>query len=282
MDFDNRCVICKVSEDAAVNMYTKQLKVNSTVHCLHKFCTECLNRLYQLERKKHFDCPACVKVTKVYEKDLKHQSRDEIEVTNDAKVRKRIKKIYNKSESDFASLREFQDYEEQVEDMIYNLAHGIDSEVIEARLQAYQEENSHSIMMNNENRQREEDVERKRLERQEHDLEKLIAKGVEEDARTRALKKENKQQRNDVMLGERDRITVQDPTAGAGFSRFMTNPFQTDAPAPPAPVFKAETNQLLRFLSQRPEPKPMIKVYFIDKAPNFAYHHTTNNNRAHR
>ncbi|KAL3845631.1 hypothetical protein ACJIZ3_003034 [Penstemon smallii] len=61
-------------------------------------------------------------------------------------IRKRIASIYNKREEDFSSLKEYNDYLEEVEDMIVNLVEGIDVPSIEARIVEYQRENAEQIM----------------------------------------------------------------------------------------------------------------------------------------
>lgn len=63
-------------------------------------------------------------------------------------IRKRIASIFNKREDDFPSLKEYNDYLEEVEDMTFNLIEGIDVAAIEARIAKYQEENSEQIMIN--------------------------------------------------------------------------------------------------------------------------------------
>ncbi|XP_057447556.1 uncharacterized protein LOC130739311 isoform X1 [Lotus japonicus] len=55
---------------------------------------------------------------------------------------------FNKREDDFPSLREYNDYLEQVEDMTFNLIEGVDVAAIEAKIAKYQEENSEQIMVN--------------------------------------------------------------------------------------------------------------------------------------
>ncbi|KAL2538860.1 CDK-activating kinase assembly factor-related [Forsythia ovata] len=61
-------------------------------------------------------------------------------------TRKRIASIYNKREEDFPSLREYNDYLEEVEDMICNLIEGVDVPAIEAKIAEYQKENAEQIM----------------------------------------------------------------------------------------------------------------------------------------
>ncbi|XAR64608.1 hypothetical protein NMG60_11008355 [Bertholletia excelsa] len=62
-------------------------------------------------------------------------------------IRKRIASIFNKREEDFPSLREYNDYLEEVEDMTCNLIEGIDVPAIEAKIAQYQEENAEQIMI---------------------------------------------------------------------------------------------------------------------------------------
>lgn len=61
-------------------------------------------------------------------------------------IRKRITNIFNKREDDFPSLRDYNDYLEEVEDMTFNLIEGIDVPTIEAKIAKYQEENAEQII----------------------------------------------------------------------------------------------------------------------------------------
>ncbi|XP_057961234.1 uncharacterized protein LOC131153151 [Malania oleifera] len=61
-------------------------------------------------------------------------------------IRRRIASIFNKRVEDFPSLREYNDYLEEVEDMTFNLIEGIDVPAIEAKIAKYQEENAEQIM----------------------------------------------------------------------------------------------------------------------------------------
>ncbi|KAF9615598.1 hypothetical protein IFM89_024687 [Coptis chinensis] len=61
-------------------------------------------------------------------------------------IRKRISNIFNKREDDFPSLRDYNDYLEEVEDLTFNLIEGINVPAIETRIAKYQEENGDQIM----------------------------------------------------------------------------------------------------------------------------------------
>lgn len=63
-------------------------------------------------------------------------------------IRKRIASIYNKREEDFPSLKEYNDYLEEVEDMIFNLVEGVNVHEFEEKIQEYQKENAEQIMIN--------------------------------------------------------------------------------------------------------------------------------------
>ncbi|KAK4760677.1 hypothetical protein SAY87_005570 [Trapa incisa] len=63
-------------------------------------------------------------------------------------IRRRISSIFNKREEDFPSLREYNDYLEEVEEMTINYVEGVDVPLIEAKISKYQEENSEQIMIN--------------------------------------------------------------------------------------------------------------------------------------
>ena len=56
----------------------------------------------------------------------------------DYKIRRRIKSIYNQTLDDFPTLLAYQNYEEEVEDIIYNLVHNIDKEKTELAIKTYQ------------------------------------------------------------------------------------------------------------------------------------------------
>ncbi|OAE18665.1 hypothetical protein AXG93_4448s1000 [Marchantia polymorpha subsp. ruderalis] len=53
---------------------------------------------------------------------------------------------YNKGEDDFPTLREYNDYLEETEDIVFNLVEGIDVQGTEARIALYQEEHAEQII----------------------------------------------------------------------------------------------------------------------------------------
>ena len=132
---DNACVKCLRKQDSVVNLTGETLLVNSLPTCLHKFCNQCVDR--EFTTKRQFKCPIESCTAMVKRATLTTKTIDEHEVGEDTKIRKKIKEIFNKTEKDFESLNAFNDYEEEVEDIIYNLAHGIDVEDMNKKVDKY-------------------------------------------------------------------------------------------------------------------------------------------------
>eukprot|EP00906_Rhabdomonas_costata_P010060 RCo014137 len=61
------------------------------------------------------------------------------------RFRRQLSEIYNKTREDFASLRDYNDYLEEVETIVYNLTHEIDEHTMRAKIEAYKRDNLHFI-----------------------------------------------------------------------------------------------------------------------------------------
>ncbi|KAJ1258219.1 hypothetical protein BS78_10G058600 [Paspalum vaginatum] len=62
-------------------------------------------------------------------------------------IRRRIASIFNKTQEHFPTLKDYNDYLEEVEDMTFNLIEGIDVEAIEAKIARYERENAEQIYL---------------------------------------------------------------------------------------------------------------------------------------
>ncbi|CAM0912988.1 unnamed protein product [Alopecurus aequalis] len=62
-------------------------------------------------------------------------------------LRRRMASIFNKTREHFPSLKDYNDYLEEVEDMTFNLIEGFDVEAIEAKIARYQQENAEQIYL---------------------------------------------------------------------------------------------------------------------------------------
>lgn len=67
-------------------------------------------------------------------------------MNKEVQIRRRIQNIYNKRQDDFPSLRAYNDYLEDVEDIIFNLIEGVDVAATEEKVNKYQNENLEAIL----------------------------------------------------------------------------------------------------------------------------------------
>lgn len=69
-------------------------------------------------------------------------------VEKEIDIRKRVLKDFNKKEEDFATLREYNDYLEEIETIIFNLVNNIDIVATNKRIEQYKKDNKEVIMKN--------------------------------------------------------------------------------------------------------------------------------------
>ncbi|GLC47546.1 hypothetical protein PLESTB_001727300 [Pleodorina starrii] len=69
----------------------------------------------------------------------------DIDLDKELKVRRRILAIYNKDRDDFSSKQEYDDYLEEVEDIIWRLSNNVDIERTEAVVRRYRQANQEQI-----------------------------------------------------------------------------------------------------------------------------------------
>ncbi|GFR44349.1 hypothetical protein Agub_g5566 [Astrephomene gubernaculifera] len=69
----------------------------------------------------------------------------DFDLEKELKVRRRILAIYNKEREDFSSKEEFDDYLEEVEDIIWRLSNNVDIDRTEAQVRKYRHQNQEQI-----------------------------------------------------------------------------------------------------------------------------------------
>lgn len=100
---------------------------------------------------------------------------EEVESERDYFIRKQLKEVFNKTEDNFSSLKEFKDYEEFVEDLIYSLVKGIDVEQTKKIIEDYKKQNLATIANNQSTRDSRIELEQKKIqeELQRHEKSQL-------------------------------------------------------------------------------------------------------------
>ncbi|KAI5154755.1 Cdk-Activating Kinase Assembly Factor Mat1 [Manis pentadactyla] len=98
-------------------------------------------------------------------------------VDKEVEIWKKVLKIYNKSE-DFPSLREYNDFLEEVEEIVFNLTNDVDLDNTKKKTEIYQKEHKNVIQKNKFKliREQEELQEALEIERQENEQRRLYTK----------------------------------------------------------------------------------------------------------
>jgi CDK-activating kinase assembly factor MAT1 len=95
-------------------------------------------------------------------------------IEKEVDIRKRVLRDFNKKEEDFSTLREYNDYLEEVETIIYNLTNNIDVIATNKKIEQYKKENKDLILKN-----------KSKIGREEMELEELL----EEEKHQEEIKK---------------------------------------------------------------------------------------------
>ncbi|KAI8931590.1 hypothetical protein NX059_011244 [Plenodomus lindquistii] len=125
------CPVCKSSRYLNPNM---KFKVNP--ECYHKMCESCVDRIFG---HGPAPCPIAGCARTLRKIKFREQTFADLEIEREVDIRHRVMRAFNKTEEDFETLRDFNDYLEQVEEINWNLILGIDVEATESRLRRWED-----------------------------------------------------------------------------------------------------------------------------------------------
>lgn len=121
---DVECPRCKTTKYRDPQLV---LFVNS---CGHPLCEKCIEIMFAKGVAKCYQCPTPLKRA-----NFKKQLFQDSGVERDVQIRKSILNKYNKGEDAFQSLRDYNDYLEKLETLIYNMSNNINEEESNALLE---------------------------------------------------------------------------------------------------------------------------------------------------
>jgi len=195
-DYKNdECVICR--SEIYLNPSMK-LVVSD---CGHNFCETCVNRTFQAN-KTSLDCPVCKRILKKksFQGTGSHLLDPEFE--KEIKIRKEVLRDYYKRREDFKTLEQYNDYLEEIEDIIFELSNEMNVEKNNQKIQLFKKENAELLQLN--------------LAKKEEDERKLEQeiKRMEKEKEEKKMRQEQKKeiqpsdsQRNDSSLNLPQQIT---------------------------------------------------------------------------
>nr|CAD2180851.1 unnamed protein product [Meloidogyne enterolobii] len=134
-----QCPKCKTSE------FQNRSLVMMLNECCHPICQNCMENLFarNVGQCPYKDCGRTLKKSGFWIQEF-----DDLRVERENFIRKRILKTFNLQEDDFENLRDYNDYLERVEDIIFKLTNDINTEEVEAEVKLFREENSELIERN--------------------------------------------------------------------------------------------------------------------------------------
>ncbi|XP_076804458.1 CDK-activating kinase assembly factor MAT1-like [Clavelina lepadiformis] len=111
--------------------------------CGHALCEACVELVFTRESAP---CPDCGRSLR--RNDFRMQLFEDTRVDKEVDIRKSVLKIYNKQETDFNSLNEYNDYLEVIEEIVWNLESGKNEKETKERIALYKQENEPQIRRN--------------------------------------------------------------------------------------------------------------------------------------
>uniref|UniRef100_A0A182NBL2 CDK-activating kinase assembly factor MAT1 n=1 Tax=Anopheles dirus TaxID=7168 RepID=A0A182NBL2_9DIPT len=221
---DQVCPRCKTTKYRNPSL---KLMVNV---CGHTLCESCVELLFL---KGSGSCPECN--VPLRRSNFRVQLFEDSNVDKEVQIRKRILKDFNKKEDDFASLDEYNDYLETIEELVFNLCNNIDIINTNKRIEQYKRDNRDVIMKN-----------KSKLSKDELELEQIVEYEREQfDQRRKELaliEAENRKQKTKNKEELIDSLMASYEDANAIVDKFTQKAeqaqIQLPKPVAPPPVSK--------------------------------------------
>jgi len=194
MDDEIYCPRCKTTKYRNPSL---KLMVNV---CGHSLCDNCVDLLFA---KGSGSCPQCNIPLRRH--NFRFQVFEDASVEKEVDIRRRVLKDFNKKEDDFATLREYNDYLEEIETIVFNLVNDYEIEETKRKVDQYKKDNQ-ELISKNRNKKSEDELkledlleEEKRLSQNRTDFQAL---DLELERGKRLKKKQREQLVDDLMFSD--------------------------------------------------------------------------------
>ncbi|KAM5129896.1 CDK-activating kinase assembly factor MAT1 [Mantella aurantiaca] len=185
---DQGCPRCKTTKYRNPSL---KLMVNV---CGHTLCESCVELLFV---RGSGTCQECN--TPLRKSNFRVQLFEDPTIDKEVEIRKKILKIYNKREEDFPSLRDYNDFLEEIEEIVFNLTNNMDLDNTKKKIDSYQKLNKDTIVKNKIKltREQEELEEALEVEKQDNEHRRLLLQ--KEEQLQQKMKRKNKQELLDQL-----------------------------------------------------------------------------------
>ena len=182
------CPVCKSSR-----YLNASLRFLVNPECYHKMCESCVDRIFS-HGPAQCPIPGCRRTLRKHR--FREQTFEDIQVEREVDIRRKVATVFNRREDEFETLRDYNDYLNDVEDITFNLINNIDVEETNRRFEQYQKANEKEI------------AENASLARRETLSYTALQKAEKEQARQRrdAARREEAEEREEVEENRRDML----------------------------------------------------------------------------
>nr|CAG4645754.1 EOG090X0BPM [Lynceus sp. MCZ IZ 141354] len=163
--------------------------------CGHALCESCVELLFV---KGSGLCPECS--TPVRRGNFRVQLFEDPTVDKEVDIRKRVLRDFNKRQEDFSTLREYNDYLEDIETIIFNLVNNLDVVNTNKKIEAYKRDNK-DVIQRNRNKQSQDEIELENiLEMEEMEKQEKSKQHISEEQEERKKKLKAKEALIDELM----------------------------------------------------------------------------------
>lgn len=141
---------------------------------------------------------------------LTQRTLDDVQCEKDTSWRRRVLKVFNKTQTDFPSLLEYNNYLEEVENLIFSIVNEEpDAEECKAKIKEYEQAHKAAIVIRQSQRADEERSIQDRIAAEQRQTEQLRQEVAEEEKAISLAKRKWKQESTEVLLGEREEVSAE-------------------------------------------------------------------------
>ncbi|ESZ98308.1 hypothetical protein SBOR_1301 [Sclerotinia borealis F-4128] len=194
---DDICPICKSNRYLNPSL---QFLINP--ECYHKMCSTCVDRIFT---SGPAPCPVPHCGRTLRKKGFKAAFFADLAIERECDIRRRVSEVFNRSEDDFETLLDFNNYLQETEDLVYDLVHGKGTvkQDAEDKLRRFRDANRGAIEENKIARMREVEMGRRReLEEKEMARQRRLAAMREEAEEKADVEKTRMQVLDQLATGE--------------------------------------------------------------------------------
>jgi len=239
--YEEVCPRCRTS-----NYQNKSLKLLVN-ECGHDVCEKCVEHLFI---RGSSACPTCKVPLK--KSGFKVKRFEDYTVEREVDIRKRVLKDYNKREEDFLNLRDFNNYLEEIEEIVFNLANNLEVEETKAKIEVYRKDNFKIIQKNRVLQSKSEaylksqlaaearEAEERRIELRNEEISEELEKSERKNKLLDQIATSDRPADELIMLHKEELVRpslLKPASGGSGFSISMMN---TKTSAPKAVAYKYE------------------------------------------